>query len=501
MRKLVRYILGFTLLLMITSCKPAFKTDISSLDSINTTNEKQTAVIELKASNPPTPLATLPQPTNPPNVPKNTPNEVHASKEKFNLAYVRNELKSQTGIFDITESPNKKYVAYMHSDTNSQYDPLTLHIWRVGDDKPQETQEMKEETVGDVIWSPNSEYIFVDTGTYVTRAGDLFVAEGVKKVVSLGYLHSIYFSPNGKKILYSKLNRDVSTLKGKYVDPFEAFDLVMYDIATNKEEMILKGTETEDSNAIGWLDSQTISYNLIKYSEEKGELQEENVKYKYDVKSKKSIVDEPIPGNKITLTNYWKITKSLSEQKDVFEETWSPDQRTIIYAKGNKKEGHGQVWIWRWGEEKPISIYEEEMLNKFVWSSDSRFFIFSGGISSEEQIKIVDAHNGNIDKIGCFCLVDGRIAGTPYFFSPDSKLLLFSGVEEIRSTYKMNTETGNSHNVSIMNMDTKEIKILFKATDKIDYVALGWSGENKVVYKKLDYEQNSDEILEYTLLN
>ncbi|MNP27351.1 hypothetical protein D3C76_1202530 [compost metagenome] len=153
--------------------------------------------------------------------------------------------------------------------------------------------------------------------------------------------------------------------------------------------------------------------------------------------------------------------------------------------------------MWKVGDDKPTRVFEERMFNEIVWSNNSRYFIFNDGVSSEEDIYIVDTQTGKMQSVHCYCLEDRTTASLPYF-SADSQYLLFSGVEEIQSTYK-NTETGNSHNVSLLNLDTKEIKVLFHPDDKLDYVPLGWSGERKLVYKKINFQTNDDEIAEYDL--
>jgi hypothetical protein len=175
LRKLFGLFVGFTILLMAEGCKPTTKTDISLVSSSKEiSNEAHSSDANIQHSNAPSkPPSSPSQPTITPSQTPYVLTEVEADITKYNMDYVKNELKKQKGIFDIIDSPNKKYVAYMHSDTNSQYDAMTLHIWRVGNKTPQEAPS-KLETVGEVIWSPNSDYVFVDMGTYVLRGGTLY---------------------------------------------------------------------------------------------------------------------------------------------------------------------------------------------------------------------------------------------------------------------------------------------------------------------------------------
>ncbi|OCT12035.1 hypothetical protein A8709_29725 [Paenibacillus pectinilyticus] len=417
---------------------------------------------------------------------------------QYSLDKIEGVLKDDKNVFDVIESPNKKAVAYMVSKTGTDYDPMTLYIWNVGGSRPRAATGEALPTVGDVFWSPNSDYVFVDVGTYVTRSGSLYSAKTLEVVQTFGYLEHVYFSPNGKYIVYSDGMYDspIQTIKSEYVDPPEPFDLVLYNMETHQNTVLFKGTKTQDYIAIGWLNDNTISYRLTTYSAENKNLRDQVVKYTYDLSNQLTKVD-PTQKSPTTDDQYSHIRLSIYNEKDVFGDVWSPDGQSVAYAKGNKKEGHGSVWMWKVGEDKPAQVFEERMFNQIVWSNNSRYFMFNDGMSSEEDIYFVDTQTGKMESVHCFCIQRKSNVSLPYF-SADSHYLLFSGVEKIQSMYKM-TETGNSHNVSLLNLDTKEIKVLFHPDDKLDYVPLGWSGERKLVYQKINFQTNEEEIAEYEL--
>lgn len=428
--------------------------------------------------------------------PKDTTNQ--RISNPFSLDKIEEVIKKDKTVFNVIESPDKKAVAYMVSKTGKPYDDMTLQIWSVGDDRPRSVTGNPVSTVGDVFWSPNSDYVFVDNGTYVIRSGSLYLAKTLDVVSSFVYLHRVYFSPDGKHILYSTvhgLHSTLKTIKSDYLDPGEAFDLVLYNMETRQNTVLFKGTATQDYMAIGWLDDNTISYKLTTYSAENKKLHQQEEKYIYDVSNRQTKVD-PTQTSPTTGDQYVLIRSSLYNQKDVFGDVWSPDGKIVAYAKGNKKEGHGSVWMWKVGEDKPAQVFEERMFNEINWSKNSRYFIFNEGVSSEEEVYLVDTQTGEMLSINCFGLEHRTSASLPYF-SADSRYLLFSGVEKIPSVYKSNSETGNSHNVSLLNLDTKELTVLLHADDKLDYVPMGWSGERKFVYKKINFQTNDVEIVEY----
>lgn len=80
-------------------------------------------------------------------------------------------------------------------------------------------------------------------------------------------------------------------MKGDYIDPGEAFDLVLYNMETHQNTVLFKGTETQDYIAIDWLDDKTISYRVTTYSAENKNLHEQEVKYTYDLSSQQSKAD------------------------------------------------------------------------------------------------------------------------------------------------------------------------------------------------------------------
>jgi hypothetical protein len=85
------------------------------------------------------------------------------------------------------------------------------------------------------------------------------------------------------------------------------------------------------------------------------------------------------------------------------------------------------------------------------------------------------------------------------YFSPDSKRMLFSDWINIQSTYKKDFQEGYSYNLSVLNLDTYEVKALMEPTDTTDFIARGWSDNSTVKYSKKDYSKKTEENLEAAL--
>lgn len=228
--------------------------------------------------------------------PSPTPKEdpIQRTSDPYTLDQIEGILQDDKSVFHVIESPDKKAVAYMVSPTGSDEDPMALHVWIVGDDKPRSATGSPESMVGDVFWSPDSEYVFVDSGTFVTRSGELYSARTLEAVDTFGYVQQAYFSPNSKYIAYSAGSDPLSavkTVKGDYLDPSEAFDLVVYSMETRQHTVLLKGTETQDYIAAGWLDDHTLRYQATTYSTDNNDLQEREEQYAYDLTSRQIMAD------------------------------------------------------------------------------------------------------------------------------------------------------------------------------------------------------------------
>ncbi len=407
------------------------------------------------------------------------------------LQEIMDVLRKQKGVFHITESPDKKYIAFMYSVTNSLYDDMTLYIWRTGNIGPKAAIN-KVDHVGAILWSPTSDYLLVDMGTYVLRYGALFSVGDVREVTTLNYFHIPFFSPDGRNLVYSAASEEkkMDTVKGHYLDPGEAFDLKLFNIASTSSAFINKGNETTDYSAIGWLDSNTISYDKVSYSVQDNEMIDESVKYKYDIRSKMSLTDGD---HKFTTDDYWKVSRPLYEQMktDVFGITWSPDHRSVVYGKGEKEVWGGDIWFWKIGENKPILIQSMQLLDKIVWSNDSRYFMFNSGISYTESVRVVNAQNNKMYTISKF--------GSMPLFSPTSVYVLFTESVNLNSPYLKETETGYSHYVSVLNLKTEVIETITKPSSSVEYIALGWLGDRRLMYKKIDNEKKTEEIVEMDL--
>lgn len=229
-----------------------------------------------------------------------------APDSKYTLDYIKENLQGQNNVSLITVSPNEKYVAYIvgGSIDNDLEEPPKLHIWQVGEAAPVST-DIDEEwlPVCELWWAPHNDYLLVDIGSSTERGCDLYAVEGVKKIDTLAYTgEGMLFSPDGNRILYTGLS-EISSIKENYISASSANDLILYDLAAKKKQVLFAGTKNIDYMAEGWLDNQTISYKKVEWKSELEsywDLMSKDTVYNYDLRSKQSTIDTEKTNRKYT---------------------------------------------------------------------------------------------------------------------------------------------------------------------------------------------------------
>lgn len=74
------------------------------------------------------------------------------------------------------------------------------------------------------------------------------------------------------------------------------------------------------------------------------------------------------------------IRKALASKQEVFQTTWSPDQRTVVYIQKGKPEKNGmdEAYLWKVGEKDPKPVRDVSgTTHGFAWSPDSKYFLIS----------------------------------------------------------------------------------------------------------------------------
>ena len=436
-------------------------------------------------------------------------NEENTLGNQYTIDFILNDLKAQSDVFAITESPNKKYVAYMKRVGENNMGPAYLHIWRTGENSPVKSDK-EEEWVGDLWWSPNDGYVFVDTGTFVFRMGNLYAVEGVTLYDGFKY-EDVFFSPDGKKIIYTALDDKISEIKWRHIDPDKIKNLVLYDIETKKKEILFRGSDSLDYVAEGWIDNQTIKYDICKWALINKESPRiiKTTLYKYNLQTEENTVisssdtnnpDATANNSEGNTTNKEErktkrnstgeqftldyILKNLEAQSDVHTITVSPNKKYIAYMKSGEADYYSEserLHIWRVGESAPVKSDKEEAYVGNLWWSPNNDYVFVDSGAYEP-------HAGNLYAIEEVALYDGFEYCEDVFYSPDGKKIIYTALDDKISEIKLKDTTDTIEplevfDIMLYDIETKKKEYLFRGADSFDYVAKGWTDNQTIKYE------------------
>lgn len=84
--------------------------------------------------------------------------------------------------------------------------------------------------------------------------------------------------------------------------------------------------------------------------------------------------------NKEGKNNKGEIVNTLNTNKEIFNTTWSTDEKAVVYIQTGKPEKNGldEAYIWKVGEEHPIFIRDVSPTTYgFTWSPDNQYCLIS----------------------------------------------------------------------------------------------------------------------------
>ncbi|KEQ22645.1 hypothetical protein [Paenibacillus tyrfis] len=175
-------------------------------------------------------------------------------------------VEADKGNRDITPSPDRQFVFFTKEKNETNF------IWNIDEAQPKEIIGIASR-VGYAIWSPNSKWLMVDSGTSPIRTGQLVDPASGKIILEVSYLGAgqISFSPDNSRLLYARGSEDLPSIKDRHVDGGR-ISVIVLDLGTGKEKIVKQGTETFDYDFPEWKDDHQISYTKTTNSVAQGKL-------------------------------------------------------------------------------------------------------------------------------------------------------------------------------------------------------------------------------------
>lgn len=165
---------------------------------------------------------------------------------------ISNILVATEYVNNVTWSPDESCVVFRRDDMLNEC--AQVYLWRIGSEVPELVVEV-EPTGGDFSWSPDSQYVIVDTGTYVIRGGFLISIESSKVIKEFNYFGQICWSPDSKSFATADASKETPINEFDLVS-----DLVVVDSASGNKNIVVYATGEFYLNALKWDEPNTIIY-------------------------------------------------------------------------------------------------------------------------------------------------------------------------------------------------------------------------------------------------
>lgn len=159
-------------------------------------------------------------------------------KENLKFSYPDETMKkiisglNPEEVYAITSSLDNNCVAYVQGDPYANYGQL--YIWKVGENQPHIIENVQER-ICEIIWSPNSEYLFADIGTSALRAGVIVNAKEYKVIGEIAYIGGPYWSPDSHWVAVG-MESEIEPITPMELDG--TIDLVLCNTAAKEKKII-----------------------------------------------------------------------------------------------------------------------------------------------------------------------------------------------------------------------------------------------------------------------
>jgi len=170
-----------------------------------------------------------------------------------------NYLKNSEDYFTPTLCPNEDFIVY-GLKTSDGFHSGDIYIWSVGGEPLRIGRNY--ENVGDFIWAPNSEFVIVDFGTHINRAGSLYNRSTQEKVLELGYAFEPIWSQDSCRLAYAKPN----DIPSEPPTDINSTDLVFLDLDTEEENTLASGEKEFYYMPHKWKDGDVLIYKKIDFA-------------------------------------------------------------------------------------------------------------------------------------------------------------------------------------------------------------------------------------------
>jgi len=179
------------------------------------------------------------------------------------------------------------------------------------------------------------------------------------------------------------------------------------------------------------------------------------------------------------------ISKELSQRKDVYIVTWSPDTTAVAFVQGDPQVLEGHAYLWKVGEQQPRTFdLARDRICEFVWSPNSQYIFIDIGTSSQREGIIVSTKE--LKTIGSIGYTHDPL------WSPDSKWVALGVVRKVEP--QIPWELGGTIDLALYNVASKELKVVAQGTSDFYYLPKKWESDGTLRYEKRSFQGESPHV-------
>lgn len=152
---------------------------------------------------------------------------------------IKKFLESREDIKDISWSHTSSQVTFtLYIDEPENYNP-GIYLWQIGVNEPRVVTSIdKYYFPASFVWSPNDEYVFVNSGTSCIRYGYILSVSDLTIVKEFGFALFTAWSPDSKRMA---LTRRISMITDTETELEGTTDVVIINIKNKEEKVVKKG--------------------------------------------------------------------------------------------------------------------------------------------------------------------------------------------------------------------------------------------------------------------
>jgi len=370
-------------------------------------------------------------------------------------------LNENEAVSLVTWAKNEQAVAFVFNNES-------LHIWKVGQVEPQEIERVNASCAGDIAWSYDDRFLWLDTGTSPARGCDIVDTRTAKHVAILEIAGHALWAPDRNVVLVGLFNRDVQLF---WRSPEYGIDLAIFAAETRVLQRLASSTAEYEFVPVKWDGPERVLFRQRYFHN--GREEEALVYYVGEVTENPLV--PTLTAEELASSNLAEILSRKLQLAGLRAITWRRDRSAVAFLTAT------DCYVWQLHEADPRRLLGVrsggfKQLHHLAWSPDGRYLSIHEQPGMKTHLKVYSLPE-------CQVVLDLPVYTLAYW-APDSSLLLLATPSDVAPT--IDFIPGYTADLVLFDLATGEKRILKQADGETSYRPAGWTGPNTVSYERIE---------------